>query len=504
MKPTRFLFQARSAVLGFWTSCPLFLGILVFPSMGTAQCFVERMEMTGTSTLHMRGKAVSISGDLAAVGQPSFDTNENASVVLYRQREGGGRQWDIVRTYPDKFPFGQAVLVEEHPNGSLLIIGDPSVNDNSHGQVAVYRGPSWDQAAHLSSSRSQQGDNFGTSLGYYGDIAAVGSPDATNHGVVTLFSESSDWAEIGILEPNQAENGERSGAAVDIHADFVVVGAPGASAGDGKIYFFKRLMQGGWSELQQFSGIAGAALGSSVAFSDGGQFAFVGAPQQEEPGGGVDTGAVLVFEQQGGWWNLLTTLYPSTPADGAEFGASIATRGDSLLIGAPAYDTTGAAFVWRSNQGEITQLNLGNHSGSRFGAAVSVFGDQYLIGAPGVFNEGKALMFLELNGFTVLGPDPAIAGINNTISAVCTWPGSQVIFYYSPQPGTTPLNLQACPDLHLSLDQAVALGLDDADSQGIATLGASTPPSLTGVTLSFQAVDLTHCQVSNRVQVQFQ
>jgi len=122
----------------------------------------------------------------------------------------------------------------------------------------------------------------------------------------------------------------------------------------------------------------------------------VGAPGHDQPGSMVagpipDVGEVYVYTRSGAGWNLQQQLFaPMKHADDL-FGTSVAIQGNTIVVGAPGYDTahgnTGAAFVftktgttWSSAVTLATELE---QDGDQIGQSVDINGDTIAVGCPG-------------------------------------------------------------------------------------------------------------------------
>src|SRR5262245_1382875 len=91
----------------------------------------------------------------------------------------------------------------------------------------------------------------------------------------------------------------------------------------------------------------------------------------------------------------IQTVVPPTVTGDDEYGASVAVRGDDLLVGAPFNGPSGSARVLR-RQGETWQevqtlLGAGASPGAQFGYAVALFGDLALVSAP---SEGGGVVYV--------------------------------------------------------------------------------------------------------------
>ncbi len=141
-----------------------------------------------------------------------------------------------------------------------------------------------------------------------------------------------------------------------------------------------------WSEqhlLLQDGGAAGHAFGASVATD--GVLVVVGAPGSDDLGD--DSGAASVFGAASG--ALLRELLPTDGAAGDAFGASVAVDGPYVVVGAPDADAVaedaGAAYVFDAATGvQLLALDPGGLvAGDRFGVDVAIDGGHVVVGALG-------------------------------------------------------------------------------------------------------------------------
>jgi hypothetical protein len=163
-------------------------------------------------------------------------------------------------------------------------------------------------------------------------------------------------------------------------------------------------------QQQQLVATDGAALdqfGSAVAIS--GDTAVVGAPY-DTVGANYHQGSVYVFTRSGNNWTQQAQLFASNGSAGDEFGWSVAIDGDTIVVGADAYDVfantdQGTAYVFtRSGTTWTQQAQLFANDGSGtdrdyFGVSVAVKGDTAIVGAymdDYLFNinQGSAYVFV--------------------------------------------------------------------------------------------------------------
>ena len=107
----------------------------------------------------------------------------------------------------------------------------------------------------------------------------------------------------------------------------------------------------------------------------------------------------------------------------------------------------------------------------------------------------------DLDAF-LAAPDPGLAGAVNTLAFHNGTPAGLVALVYGRGPGTTSLP-SVCPGLSLDLAHPKVAATERADALGQVLFSGWVAPALSGQTLHLQAVDLTGCGVSDRLEVAF-
>jgi choice-of-anchor B domain-containing protein len=329
--------------------------------------------------------------------------------------------------------FGLSVVIDDDE----LIIGEPN-NSFRPGTVYVYRKSDgqWREAAQLRAPEAERADGFGAVLALAGDTLFV----AHRGGLVYTFTRDGDgWRSTGTLEvegvtrpdPGCGQQygycGQDFGIALAAEGDWMFIGTPGRAAvpesrrgpaqpsEPGSVHVFRRGGDGNWTpqgSLQPDSGIVpGDGFGTAIAVANG--RVFVGAPTRAadaaatEPGSGrrgarggrgepattdlppvEGVGRVYEFRFEDDGWRETAALGSENARD-ANFGASIALRGNTAVIGAPGSgDGHGAAYVYAYDEetrvwSEHSRLAaFSGIRGDRFGTAVALDGDDVWVGAP--------------------------------------------------------------------------------------------------------------------------
>jgi hypothetical protein len=322
--------------------------------------------------------------------------------------------------------FGDAVSISA--DGDVALVGaQGDLTGQGAADVYVRHGGTWVQHAQLTAPDGVPGDAFGWSVALSGDgkTAVVSSPfhddgAAPFEGAAYVFQfTAGTWSETAELTPADGIPGELFGDAVAISGDgsIVLVGAPGQDVGtnfsQGAAYTFQTT--DGWNtinegELTSSDGQAADAFGTSVALSDDGVRAVVGAP-----GRSTGTGVADVFTTTD-LWNTDTqgaTLSAPDDVNGDQFGDSVAISGDAsaIAVGAPEHAAggiagSGAVDVFASPDGWTTAALAKelapNHpvAGEAFGTSLALGGSlsPLLVGAPelssgSLVNAGGAYVF---------------------------------------------------------------------------------------------------------------
>lgn len=216
------------------------------------------------------------------------------------------------------------------------------------------------------------------------------------------------------LRPPDVVFGDNFGTAVSLRVDTIAVGcrydAAVAKHDEGSVYVFVRdgVTWPQQAKLYSSDPIRGDLFGTSVALGDG--FLAIGAPGRDGPGG-INQGAVYIFEGEGATWQEAALLLAADPSPYDGFGTSVAVSGETLLIGAPSDDgpggpDQGAVYVFvRTNSMWSQQSKLVASDAAAqddFGRAIAMGDGIAVIGAPRVdgpsgSNQGAAYVFTRNN-----------------------------------------------------------------------------------------------------------
>lgn len=279
--------------------------------------------------------------------------------------------------------------------------------------------------ATLTAPDGQASDYFGYSVAVHGDTAVVGAlatiDSDPQQGAVYVFTKSaSGWADmkqVAKLTASDGMVGDKFGISVSTNGDTVVAGAPGAMVGSnfvqGAVYVFVK-PRTGWKDMTETA---------KLTTSDGSAYNVFGwcvslSPDGEVIVGGISTSpsqvgqVVPVFVKPASGWRNMTQTAELAASDSAgafdNFGASVATNGRTVVVGAPGVTTNssgaplvqGATYVFvepTTGWADMTQtakLTASNGGyGDYLGSSVAISDNTIVSGAPGAL-EGAGAVYV--------------------------------------------------------------------------------------------------------------
>lgn len=317
------------------------------------------------------GKSCAVEGEWGFFGE-SFqkDGTGNGKVHIYRLIAG---VWTFHKTLsgsPDETDneFGRSLSV----NGGVLVVGAPFA-DFGRGRMFVFEKDSggvdqWGQVANLQPPGIALGWNWPTSVAVSGTTIAGGSFKAGSPaGKAWVFYKNGSWVfEKEVVPAIPPVFGEQYGWSTAIDGDTLVIGAKGgAPANAGRVRVFGRNEGGAdnWGEVAELirSDVGvGDQFGQAVAVHGD----TIAAGRTREGGNEFgDPGGTYIFERVVGVWSTNETVKIIFGVLSDNFGASLALKGDILIVGAPELSLTGAdkhgrARLFRRDEGGVGNWGL--------------------------------------------------------------------------------------------------------------------------------------------------
>jgi hypothetical protein len=389
--------------------------ILLFAFYGKAQTttFVQQAKLTASdgAAQDSHGFAVAISGDTAVVGAPRNSGGANlqnrGSAYVYVRNSAGAWTFQQKLAPSDGAAtdqFGYSVAI----NGNTIAVGRYNTTtgqNRADGKVYIFTrsGTVWTETQTLQSNDIAQGDLFGNALAFENDTLVVGALNKNNgnnffQGAVYVFTRTGGAGAFTQQQKLTSSDGvfaDFFGYSVAISGDSIIVGAPslaGQPNSKGKAYVFTRA-GAAWTEqaiLQASDGTNGDAFGYAVGIS--GNTAVVGA-RLDDVGAVGDQGSAYVFTRSGAAWTQTQQLFGVEPIQRNDtFGGSVAIKGDTILVGAPAHEFVGsianhgAVYVFnRSGGGQFLRTDKLLHNDpapDALGTSLAFDGDSIISGAP--------------------------------------------------------------------------------------------------------------------------
>jgi hypothetical protein len=286
---------------------------------------------------------------------------------------------------------------------------DNSLTEAGAAYVFVRSGTTWTQQAYLKASNTDEGDQFGLSVGIDGDRIVVGAP-------------GEDSSSTGVNGGENNEGTRNAGAA------YVFVRS-------GTAWTQQAYLKA--SNTGQFD-----VFGTAVAIS--GTTLVVGAPQERSSDGdqndnsAMNAGAVYVFTQTGTSWGQQAYVKPSNIGAYDTFGAGVALSGDRLVVGAQAESSAATGINGNALDNSLfyagaayALLRTGSTWAQQAYIKASNTADQDAFGRP-----------VAISGTTIVvaatGEDSAATGVGGSQSSdLASGAGAAYVYYLAPEPTIT-------------------------------------------------------------------
>ena len=335
--------------------------------------------------------AMSDSGTEILVGA-QYAYNDAGAAYLYKKTAGG--TWHLTATWHPSSGSNSAffgITVALSGLGTTALVTGANIASQKD-VVNVYQASagSWKRTSELTRPVA---DEFGTSLALSADgsTAVIGAWGTNNsEGAAYVFDHTNDsWSLGGTLSAPDGAAGDQFGTSVALSQSgtAALVGAPAGAGTDGAAYVFTG-PAGSWSEQAELTasgGQAGDEFGNAVALSSSGSTAAIGTPNADG-----SRGAAYVFQGPDGSWAQQTELTQGGENASDQFGASvgISASGDTAVVGALGNNNSaGAVYVFTHRHGRwgrsATLTTSDPQQNDGFGEAVAISGDGSTIAVEG-------------------------------------------------------------------------------------------------------------------------
>jgi hypothetical protein len=270
------------------------------------------------------------------------------------------------------------------------------------------------QLAEITASDGATNDLFGLSTAVSGNTVVVGAFNATIKGVIgrgaayVFIKPPSGWKHIKQVAKLTTSDGgyDELGISVAISGKTIVAGASGANFNSGAAYVFVRPASG-WVDMTETAKLTPSdatgddLFGASVSID--GDTVVVGA-QRNSPSLYAQGAAYVFVKPAGGWVSMTQTakLLPSDPFYDGEFGNAVQIKRNTIVVG-EHYKNLAYVFVkptngW-TNMAQTAELSA-TDSGlfDQFGFSVATTGNVVVVGSPSATDPGEAYIFVEPPG----------------------------------------------------------------------------------------------------------
>lgn len=335
--------------------------VYIFTKSGSSWTQQQKLTASDKETSDFFGRSVAISADGNTVigGAPFEDvspyTTNGAAYVFTRS----GSTWtEQAKLAPNDMEggerFGWSVALSDDGNTALIgayLENTSPYTDNGAAYVFTRSGSTWTQQAKLTASDLQTSDLLGISvaLSSDGNTAILGASNEstspyTSNGAAYVFTRSgSTWTQQAKLTASDLGNSDNFGVSVAIsdNGNTAIIGAPEKTGSNGAVYVFTR-SGSTWTQQQKLvapTTLASSKFGQSVALSGDGTQAMVG-----RIGGFInDPGTAYLYKLQGGTWSVrhLFTMGSNSSASPNYYGNAVGISADTgavIIVGFPYYN----------------------------------------------------------------------------------------------------------------------------------------------------------------------
>lgn len=323
------------------------------------------------------GKSVSISGNRIVVGTVLDDDNgsNSGSASVFELNTGTGI-WSLTQKLGSAVSasldnFGETVAIDGDwiavaATGHDLAWGNAGIVD-----MFKFEGGSWVHKTTIEPITQQNNLSFGKRLELENDRLIIGVPSfdsggLNDVGIVYEFENNLDsWGLNTQIVPAIEVNGGEFGESISLEGDVLVVGSPqGILAGEdyGRFYVFN--WNGNTSVWDQAhlidnpDGESDDMFGGDVHVH--GNRVVVGS-SDSGAGGFLDAGSVYIYEILGASIDLKEKLYSPVVEGNEQFGFTVVSNEDYILVGAPYQDmdeiNSGVTDIFKYCKSDTTFLD---------------------------------------------------------------------------------------------------------------------------------------------------
>lgn len=333
------------------------------------------------------------------------------AVYVHRRLKNGTYVQEAMLQNPDGRSMDYLGLNVDTTQNRYIVAGAPfkKLNNNNSfpvGEAYIWErvGLNWTLISTFMAPDPTYEARFGYSVMINKDYVLIGARYATNDalnltraGAVYVYSGPKNNLQF-VQKLVARERKKHWGDEVVMGGNVIIVGAPRQYGGKGAAFIFEKQSDGFFSETQilTHSPPAGVPLrkrdhfGEGIAITGSGDRLVIAGERASSPRC-PSSGAAYVFERDANnRWTQQQGLFPSVCDDG-RFGQRVATRGNSIIVGAwttaTDVENSGVAYIFNkcSNSTWVLQEKLSHpnaHEGDQYGRCVDFSSTHFVVGCP--------------------------------------------------------------------------------------------------------------------------
>lgn len=394
--PARVLMLTKKMSFSILCKVVIFIFMFLFDvPVIKADIFNDMIKVTASDgdEVDLFGSSVSVSGNTAIIGAHRNDDAGNDSGSAYLFGLAGN---EIIKLTANDASAGNNFGYSVSISGTRAIVGAPRESSviSASGAAYIFDVTTGNQISKLKAPDPENFDQFGTAVAISGNTAVISAlyddDDGFNTGSAYLF-DITTGNQIAKLTANDAVERERFGFSVAINENWALVGAVLANENGiekGAVYVFDVKTGNQLFKLTSTDGRHNDTFGNSVAVS--GNTAVIGARNYDYISSitGRHAGSAYLFDLSTG--SQLAKLLPDDSSANDKFGYSVAISDDVAYVASPFDDysvleNTGSVYVFDVSTGnQIGKLSAPDEiEHLNFGYSIASSDDKLIVGARG-------------------------------------------------------------------------------------------------------------------------
>jgi uncharacterized protein (DUF2345 family) len=226
------------AVVGAYTKNSSAGAAYVFVRSGTTWSQQAELAPADLASGDEFGASVGVSGDTVVVSSAGSNNFSGAAYVFVQSGTTWTQQAKLTAQDASETGFfGFPVCI----NGNTIAVGSPGKNSyTGAAYVFTLSGSTWTQQAEIKASDAEPSDSFGSSISLSGDTILVGSVQSNSYtGAAYVFVRANDsWTQQAEFDASDSVEGDEFGSSIGTNGEMAAVGACNKNSGKGAVYVF--------------------------------------------------------------------------------------------------------------------------------------------------------------------------------------------------------------------------------------------------------------------------